>query len=278
MLEVLRHHGPARLGKFFFGGRTLRTPGLLPILTGDGDPVLVDHGSLFLPRDLDGPGILPDFPSGLDVPRPVAHLSVEETLKAAAQHPGSPAVVQGGKYPDLRQRCTRELGDRPLLVIADGAKLITRPRVLTEVLPAVREEAGPNTALYLPHAPAPWFPMLAYMGVDLFDDLSARVNARRGLMETSTGVLDIKELQELPCECAACAGRTPEDLGYEGLLAHNVSMARKSCAELREAIRGGTLRNLVETRASAHVEMMVALRLLDDNRYEFLEEYTPVRP
>ncbi|NOZ76986.1 MAG: tRNA-guanine transglycosylase [Euryarchaeota archaeon] len=278
MLEVLRHHGPARLGRFTFQDMILRTPGLLPLPAGEGEPAVADQGSLFLPQETAGPGILPDFPCGLDVPREIAEFAVEETIRAAEGYPDFPAVVQGGRYPELRRRCARELGDRPFLVIADGAKLVRRPRVLVEVLPAVREEAGPNTALYLPHAPAAWFPILAYMGVDLFDGLSARVSARQGLMETTAGPVDVRGLRELPCRCAACADRDPEELGYRGLLEHNLNEAARECAGIREAIRAGTLRNLVETRASAQVEMMAALRLLDRDHSAFLERYTPVRP
>jgi len=47
-------------------------------------------------------------------------------------------------------------------------------------------------------------------------------------------------------------------------------------SEVREHIRNGTLRNLVEERAASSPQNMSALRILDREKQEFLQRYTPL--
>ncbi|MEK6976901.1 MAG: tRNA-guanine transglycosylase [Candidatus Hydrothermarchaeota archaeon] len=286
MLEVLKHHGPARLGIFHLGDKEIRTPALLSLTIdqpfgpelsiSDGSTDITDLGSLLLPREVRAFGILPDLAVGLRVPRRLAEEAVEATLAHAVNYPGQGAVVVGSRYLDLRLRCARALVDRPLLAIADGSKLLENPRLLVEVVTGVREVASPNTALYFPGAYPNLFPLLAYMGVDLFDTLQCLMEAARSRLLTPQGPRQVQGMEELPCQCTACAGKGPKDMGYREITDHNLYSALQAVREVRDGIRHGTLRNLVEERASADVRAMAALRILDREKGAFLERYTAV--
>lgn len=288
MLEVLKHHGPARLGILHLDEREVRTPALLSvgvdqpfepelsISDGSTEGAITDHGSLLLPGGPEAFGILPDLAVGLRVPRRLAEEATEWTLEHAMCHPGQGAVVVGSRYLDLRLKCARALAERPLLAIADGLKLIENPRLLVEVVTGVREAASPNTALYFPGAYPNLFPILVYMGVDLLDTLQCPMEAAKSRLLTSQGPKPVQGMEELPCQCAACTGKAPKDMEYSKIMEHNLYSALQAVREVREGIRAGTLRNLVEERASADIRAMTALRILDRERGAFLERYTAV--
>lgn len=295
-LEILRHNGPARLGKLHVNGEKLATPNMFSVITDVVDiehdiylasstvkthrkPLFVDGGSLNVSEDMkiaSANSILPDFHVGLVVPRELAEASVDETLRFAEKYPDCGAVIQGSRFLDLREKCARELGERPLFVIANGQKLLKNPRLLVDMIVSVRETIPPNSALYFPFAPPHMFYILSYMGVDLFDSADCIIKAREEKMLTPR-ILDLRSLKELPCGCAVCAGKTPEDLlNFDLTLEHNFQKAVEVTKEIREAIRANTLRELVEEKASGSVSAMAMLRILDMEKGDFLEEYTPM--
>lgn len=295
-LEILKHSGPARLGKLHLNGEKLATPNMFSVLTDAADiehdiyitssdvkterkPLFVDWGGLSVfdeRKFISQNAILPDYHVGLSVPRELAEMSVNETLRFAEGHPDCGAVVQGSAFPDLREKCARELGERSLFVIANGEKLVRRPRLLVEIVTSIREAIPPNSTLYFPAAPPHMFYILAYMGVDLFDSTDCIIKAREGMMLTPKP-LDLHSLKELPCACAVCADRTPEDLlDFDLALQHNFQKAVEVTKEIREAIRANALRELVEEKVCGSVNAMAALRILDAEKGEFLERYTGV--
>jgi archaeosine synthase len=72
-------------------------------------------------------------------------------------------ILNFGKYVDLI-----ELEDVDLYIIADSRRLIERKEL--QIIPKIRKEISPNSAIYFP-AVFPWeMPLLVYMGVDYFDD------------------------------------------------------------------------------------------------------------
>lgn len=292
MLEILRHDGPGRLGIFHIDDDKAMTPNFFSTdqeidhelyLTQGSQPSrgpsVVDMGSVFSPgkTGTNTLSIFPDVPVGLDVPRNLAEFSVESTLEAGDKHPGMAGVICGSRYLDLRERCAVELADRPLLVIADGFKLLDRPRLLTEIISRVRSIISPNTALYFPLAPPHAFSLLAYMGVDLFDSGYGEVEAAKRRMCTTRGVMDVDSLKELPCTCSICAEKSPGEMTMGDVKAHNLNITHLACREIREAMRHSDLRNLVEERAATDARFMAALRILDTEKQDFLQEYTTTR-
>lgn len=297
-LEILRHSGPARLGKLHLNGETLPTPNLLSVVTDSVDiehemyisafgvktkrkPLFVDYGSLILNKKMEfSKGIftiLPDSHVGLSVPRELSEASVHETLKFAKKFPGTGAVVQGSRFLDLREKCARELGERPLFVISNGEKLLKNPRLLVNIAVSVREIIPPNSTLYFPFAPPHMFYILSYMGIDLFDSLECIIKAGEEKMLTPM-ILDLNRLRELPCCCSVCENRAPEDLlnNFDLLCEHNFKKAIEVTKDIREAIRGNRFRELVEEKAAGDVSSMAMLRILDMEKGDFLERYTGV--
>ena len=295
-LEILRHSGPARLGKLHVNGKKLPAPNMFSVITGAADiehdiyiasydvktkkkPLFIGSRSLNVSEDwkiTKKNQILPDFRVGLSVPRELAEASVNETLRFAKKYPDCGAVIQGSVFLDLREKCARELGERPLFVIANGQRLLKNPRLLVDIVVSIREIILPNSALYFPFAPPHMFYILAYMGVDLFDSAECIIKAREEKMLTPR-ILDLRSLKELPCSCAVCRDRTPEDLlDFDLALEHNFSKAGEALKEIREAIRANTLRELVEEKAAGDVNAMAMLRILDREKGDFLERYTGV--
>ncbi|MFQ5800215.1 MAG: hypothetical protein ACE5HH_00665 [Candidatus Hydrothermarchaeales archaeon] len=291
-LEIVKHDGPARLGKLHFEGAVILTPSLFwSSAAGEIPPhylelsppghytkgrTVVSYGTVFSQERIAQFGILPSFPSGYDSPEGIAKEAVAKTLEFSENYPDFGAVVEGGKYVELRRGCAEKLKDRPILKIANSDRLVRNHRKLVDTVTAVRETASPNTALYMPDIPPYLFSLLAYMGVDMFDLKRAILGAHENIYFTPTGAAEVKRLVELPCSCSICATTIPEEISFDKLLAHNVHVFTACVREVRETIRRGLLRNLVEERAACDVNAMGALRILDAERQDFLERYTPI--
>ncbi len=298
-LEVVKGSGPGRLGKLHIGGYVIHTPNFLHFtdypgrhdiyLTGAESrtrkrPVIYDHPffsleKIRLPRE-PFPEIVPDFPAGFYVPRGLAEEAAEECLRVAQGHPEKGAVVTATRYPDLAEGLVKRLGERPILAIAGGSKLASNPRLLVEVVSMVRDSSSPNTALYYPLAPVEMFPLLSYLGVDLFDSSPAYLASTEGRYLTDSGSLELRRMTELPCGCSVCMRASPTDLrgshGHKALLRHNIGIVRKAIIQIREALRGDRLREYVEEKASINPRAMAALRIVSTDKCEFLESYTPI--
>ncbi len=290
-LEILRHDGPARLGKLHHNGLMALTPGLLWSPAAGPSPedfitlsppgfihdktTLITYGTIFGGEKIKDFGLLPSFPSGYDTPKEISDKAVKTTLKISEENPGFGAVIEGGRFIDLRQLSAEYLKDRPILKIANADKLSKNHRKLVEVTVSIREIVSPNTALYMSDIPPVMFPILAYLGVDLFDFKKGVLGAHEGLYLTQRGVLKADSLAEFPCSCMVC-GERKKELEFPELLRHNIYSLIAAIIEVRESIRTGNLRNLVEERCACDVNAMGALRILDFEKHEFLERYTPI--
>jgi predicted RNA-binding protein len=292
-LEIIRHDGPARLGILHFEGQKIPTPSLLwspaggplppgyleitPLEYSSGHGI-INYGTIYSEGRLDEFGILPNSPSGYDVPENMAIEAVAKTVESSKVKPEFGAVVEGGKYVHLRKECAVALWTRPLLKIANADRLVKNHRKLVEVITAIREAVSPNTAIYLSDVPPHLLPILVYMGVDLFDLKFAILGAHEGRYLTMSGIRNRDKLSEYPCSCSVCASSKPGELDFKQLLSHNVNITTASIREVRESMRVGGLRNLVEERAAGDLNTMGALRILDIENQEFLEKYTQTSP
>lgn len=242
MLEIKLHDGPARLGKY----GELETPTILRL------------GSSLT--------IIKDEPMPYDVPKPLAEFSVDETIQHTkkSQQTGI-AVVHGSKYPDLRIYCAEkleELGNH-VLMIANSEELLTRPKDMINIIVHLRENVNPNTALYFPFIKTPFIPLLAYLGIDFFGDVSGDFYAQLGMLMTPTNIYDQKYYHIY-------------DFNTTELGDYNKKTIDFVLREVRENIRNGTLRNLVEERCCSSPEAMSALRILDRDYDGFLDKYTQI--
>ncbi|MGF7117989.1 archaeosine tRNA-ribosyltransferase [Methanobacterium oryzae] len=237
MILTTMHDGPARLGKYN------------EIIT----PAVLNNEEL---------KIIKDEPMPYDVPKELAKWSIERTIENAKKGEGI-AVIHGGKYLDLRIKCSEELDKlgHTTLMIANSEKLLKNPRDLVDIIVNIRETINPNSALYFPFTDAAFMPLLVYMGIDLFGNAAADFNAYLSNMLTSTSKYDLKSYKIY-------------ELDFNELKNYNNSTLDFAVREIRENIKNGTLRNLVEQRCCTSPEAMSALRILDKKYPDFLEKYT----
>jgi predicted RNA-binding protein len=146
-------------------------------------------------------------------------------------------------------------------LIANSEGLLRNPRDLIDIIVNIRKTVNPNAALYFPFADPYFVPLLSYMGVDFFGEFTAEYYAYLNIMLTSNAKYDLKNYQIY-------------DLNQSELEEYNKNSMDFVVREVRENIKNGTLRNLVEERCCTSPEAMTALRLLDKNYSEFLDNFT----
>jgi 7-cyano-7-deazaguanine tRNA-ribosyltransferase len=182
------------------------------------------------------------------------------------------APVQGGRFPDLREVAGKEVSDMGFAFCPIGGVVpfmeAYRYRELVEVVLAAKRGLSPAACIHLFGAGHPSMLALAVaMGCDVFDSAAYALFAREGRYLTASGSKKIDEMTELACPCETCRGRSAEDLrgapDREGLLArHNLAVTLGEMARIREAIREGTLWELVDARCRGHPRLLDGYRAL----------------
>lgn len=178
--------------------------------------------------------------------------------------------VQGGAFDDLRARAASEaseLGD--VLAIGGVVPLFEQYRFadLARALASTRPHLAPGRIVHLFGTGHPMtFAFAALFGVDLFDSSAYHKFARRGRLLFPEGSIAIDELRERTCRCALCE-RIPlpevarlEPAERERRIAeHNLLTSAEEMGRVRQAIRDGTLWELVERRSTAHPALRAGL-------------------
>jgi 7-cyano-7-deazaguanine tRNA-ribosyltransferase len=182
------------------------------------------------------------------------------------------APVQGGRFPDLREEAGKAVAGMGFAFCPIGGVVplmeAYRYRELVGVVLGAKRGISPGACVHLFGAGHPAMLALAVaMGCDIFDSAAYALFAREGRYLTASGSRKIDEMTELACPCGACRGRTAgelrEDPGREGLLArHNLSITLLEMARIREAIREGTLWELVDERCRGHPRLLDGYRAL----------------
>jgi len=140
---------------------------------------------------------------------------------------------------------------------------------------AVREAIPADTALLFSGVATPRnVALLAYAGVDLFDETAAVVKGTEGRYLTTDEAYFIEDLEELPCSCPACQ-QPREEFTREDCADHNVNALEAELAIVRRRIRDGRLRDYIEGQARHDQWLTAAMRELD-SQWGYLEERTPI--
>lgn len=245
-LEIKIHDGPARLGK------------LKTIIT----PTLLDSNSIT---------IVPNTKMPLNVAKELAQWSIEETIEKARIYKEYNDInnvfvaIQGSKYSDLRIKCAKELINLGYkhLIISNADELLRKPMELCDIVYKIRESIEPSVSLCFPFANAEQIPFLAYMGIDLFSDKICDFFAELNLIMTPHKTYSLEEYQIY-------------DLNKSDLIDYNKQTVDLMVRLVRENIKNGTLRNLVEAFASSSPQNMTLLRVFDKNYRKYIEKYTPL--
>ncbi len=189
--------------------------------------------------------------------------------------------VQGGLHLGLRKRAARMVSRLEPDVISIGGIVPLMEAYqfsdLVRVVMTVKQAVDPSIPLHAFGAGHPMvFSLLALCGVDLFDSAAYAIFARNGKYLTPYGTRELSELVELPCSCPACVDKSPREITEEDLALHNLYVTMDEIRRVRNAIREGSLFELVEQRVRAHPSLVDAYRVLLREYGRLLEGFEPV--
>ncbi|MFA4934932.1 MAG: tRNA guanosine(15) transglycosylase TgtA [Candidatus Methanoperedens sp.] len=236
-------------------------------------------------------GVPLDIPTPPDVPRARAEEELELTFNRAKEALGLKkdmllaAPVQGSTYPDLRERAAHELSQLDFDVYPLGAVVPLmesyRYSDLVDVIVASKKGLSPAAPVHLFGAGHPMmFSLAVALGCDLFDSASYALYAKDGRYMTVRGTYHLDQLQYLPCSCPVCTSHNASELNNsekrEELLArHNLYVTFEEIREVKQAIREGSLWELVEQRCRVHPQLLNGLkRALHYS--DWIEQFQPV--
>ena len=156
----------------------------------------------------------------------------------------------------------------PRIAIFEGAVIwLERPRELVRRLLALRSQAGPDRLVYAPGAPVESWPLLVYLGVDLFDGQNPLSAALRRELVLPPGHFPMTRVGDLAGLCS-CRGCSMDGSLAERVLGHNLTHATEQTARLRRVLEGGPFRELVEAACHPYPAYVAALRLADEDHAE----------
>ncbi len=166
--------------------------------------------------------------------------------------------------------------ENSLVILPYGRQIFENPSIFVDKILSIRRKIGWEKLLYVPGIGSPMsYPMLVYMGIDFFDSLNAINAARKRELLSPLGNYNVDELDETPCNCPACRG-VEETFSFEDILQHNYYMIYQELKIIRNTIKKGKLRELVEQRIRAKPELISMLRFFDKKGFREIERYVPL--
>lgn len=224
-----------------------------------------------------------------------AEKGIEETVKRA--HEGIEAkkdmllacTVQGSTYNDLRTKCAEEISETNADVYPIGGVVPLmeeqRYRELTKCILACKKGLDVSKPVHLFGAGHPLvFSLAVALGCDLFDSSAYAKYAADDRMMFTWGTAHLDSLEELPCCCPVCSKykideikKMKKDERTRVLAEHNLFVSFAEIKRIKQAIKEGSLWELVERRATGNPYLLEALKVLEqkDNK-QWLEQYEPI--
>ena len=237
-------------------------------------------------------GTILDVFSEPDFTREQAEAAVDETVRRAREsieHKGDmllAGTVQGGVYPDLREKCARELSELEFDVhpIGGVVPLLENYRFsdVADIIVASKKGLDPSRPVHLFGAGHPMvFPMAVLLGCDMFDSASYVKYAREERMMYSTGTKFLGDLHDLACHCPTCSKTSIRELKdmsklerTKRIAEHNLHVCLREIKTVKNAIYEGSIWELVEMRARAHPALLEALKALKKHK-DYFERFEP---
>lgn len=270
MIEIFERNWLSRIAKYDSEGLSIETPEIMFISTesikapeyarlviSDGSGT-VPNGSASIQilesRFFDSsrsvyPGINPRFRGGVDT-------------SDSAEQAGIPAIFLESNH---------RPSDSEIIPIGDSLLLSRNPRNFFSKIACLRGNLGPDRLIYLSGIADPInLSLLCYLGGDLFDSYGTLMRSSLGQILLNGHLIrrDSTELDRIPD-----LGREPT---FEKIYYHNLRQLEHELLVVREAIRKGTLRELVEIRARHESWLMQLLRIADREGYSIIEPWTGV--
>jgi 7-cyano-7-deazaguanine tRNA-ribosyltransferase len=221
--------------------------------------------------------------------------AIQETLKRAKEsvkikmEMTLACTVQGSIYPELREKCAKELSkiDADFFPIGGVVPLMENQRY-TELIKCIissKKGLDPSKPVHLFGAGHPLiFPIAVALGCDFFDSSAYAKYANDGRMIFHWGTEKLEDLTELPCSCPVCSNyplselkKLDEKERTKEIAKHNLYVSFTEIKRIRNAISQGNLWELVERRANSNPYLFEALReLMIKDNIEFLEQFEPI--
>ena len=234
MLNVIGRSHRGRTCEYFRGDRSIKTPF---VISDSDDDVHITMGA-------EG-RILRFF--GSEIPIDQKLLTSASSRKDAA--PFCKEGVCVVRLPFTDEQSIPD--DADVIVVPNAFELRKDARKLVDSVIRIREKIGYNRLLCMFGIAEPsTLSLLAYMGVDVFDDSLAKT---AGL-----------EMIRLIPEGEICAGKD--------VSAENIADLKKECEIVTVFTESERLRELVDQRASASPSSVATLRIFDDVGYRYQEE------
>lgn len=223
-----------------------------------------------------------DIGSFLDVPtlpdayKPRAVDDLDETLKRAEEAKDADFVVnagiQGSTYVDLRAKAAKVLGKKFRLCAVGGiVRLMEEYRFsdLVDIIAAVKKNLPSDRVVHAFGLGHPMvFSFAVALGCDLFDSAAYALYAQDGRYMTEYGTRRLDELDFLPCSCPVCSryGMELKAMSAEektrNLALHNLYVTFEELNRVKQAIKEGSLWNLLALRSRTHPSLFAALMRL----------------
>ncbi len=201
--------------------------------------------------------------------RSIAEKKMESTLKrvaqaaAAIEHGTLAGVQQGGRFRELRRRCTDGLLEIGIDYLALGSLVPFFARnhdlaFIRETVQDARLQAGEGMPIHVFGAGDPVeLPFLVRFGADIFDSSSYAHFAVGGWYMTPFGAVADHTVigEEWTCGCLACAGAGSVEAvlaDQEALRSHNLATIMATMETVRSAIDAGTLDRFCDRVLDVH--------------------------
>ena len=224
-----------------------------------------------------------------------AEESVQETIKRAKESVkfkkdmNLACTVQGSIYNDLRKNCAEELSkiEADFYPIGGVVPLMENQRYsdLFNVILSSKKGLNPSRPVHLFGCGHPMiFPIAVALGCDFFDSSAYIKYAKDERMIFHWGTEKLQDLTELPCSCPVCTKYDISDLKKlnktqktREIAKHNLYISYQEIKKIKNAIRQGSLWELVERRANSNPYLLQALKILRKKENKvFLERYEPI--
>lgn len=235
-----------------------------------------------------------DIPTPPDADRDQIKMDLQTTAEALADagrvDVGNMLVnapVQGSTDLELREQAGKRAAATDLDVFPVGAVVPLlneyRYKAMIDVILAAKRGLNADCPVHLFGAGHPMMLALATAaGCDLFDSAAYALYARDERYLTVSGTEHLADLEYLPCSCPVCASTDPAELRNgtakrveQSLAEHNLHVTFEEIRRIKNAIKQGTLFDLVERRARGHPAMVDGYHALLDHSSQ-LEVADPV--
>lgn len=233
-----------------------------------------------------------DIPTAPYVKREEAENDLEITIERAKEASKVRSdlllnsVVQGSTFPDLREKCAKEISKYnadiyPIGAVVPLMEMYRYADLVDAVMYSMRglPEDKPRHLMGAGHPMV--FALATAMGCDLFDSAAYILYANKDRFMMPDGTLRLDGLVEMPCSCRVCCEYTvdelkqmPQEKRAKLIAEHNLHISFAEIRRIRQAIVDGELMKLVELRCRSHPFLLDGLRRLNEYQ-EDMEKLNP---